>query len=86
MKGEHTVSGPGTEGRQAPSAGVALSLAQTLASRPGAPEGTWYVRGPGGQVAYHVTKADRVIFTTPVEHAEPRKRHTAPAMTLSEVA
>ena len=83
MNGQHIVSGPGTEGRPALSAPAAISLAQGLAAKPGAPLGTWYVRHPDGSVGWHIEKqTDRLIVTTAVQAAA---RESAPATTLAEV-
>lgn len=74
---QYEVTGPGCEGRRAPSAGSGLSLAQTLASRAAEP-GTWYVRGP--ESTFTVTLAeDGVVTTAPLA-----KPGSAPETTLQE--
>jgi hypothetical protein len=86
MRGDYLVSGPGTEGKAAPGAMPAVSLAQTLAAR-ATVEGTWYVRNPAGAIEYHVTRAaNGWIYTTRPTEAEaaPAPREQAAKTTLQE--
>ena len=83
MRGQHVVSGPGTEGRAAPGAHVALSVAQQLACK-ATGEGTWYVRDPEGRVVYHVTRTGRTVLTTRPERQPAAERQAAEAQTLEE--
>lgn len=61
-----SVSGHGGE-RCAPTLLTGVVIAQTRASRPGAPPGTWYVRDETGTVRYHVVLHDcgRLVTTKP---------------------
>lgn len=56
--GNYEITGPGTEGRFSPDYGSAVSLATTLAAKPDAPAGTWYVRDGSATIVAHVEKHD----------------------------
>lgn len=57
------VSGPDIDRDGYPTAGAALSAAQTFACRPGEPR-TYYVRDESGRVLYRVEKIDARNVTT----------------------
>lgn len=76
------VTGPGTDGRSAPTWGSAISLAQTLASKRDAHVGTWYIRNPAGDVVLHVTRQEDGVVTTVLSNGAAR---VEAKQTLAEV-
>lgn len=79
---DYIVSGPGTEGKTATSAGHGCAIAQSLAGK-AQDDATWYVRrASDGTVEYQVAATGGVIYTTPVNGPEPRKRTAATTTTL----
>lgn len=63
-----TITGPGANDVAADSYNVALSRAQTIATRPGVEPGAWYIRDPRGlKVAIVERHSDRSVTTTPTQ-------------------